>query len=215
MSGDVQVRFCERRGVRFPPATLQIIGVAGHPVVRLAVASARRALHPIAHLLPRSNEMLVERAQRDVGHQGRENPTLRCARQLRFEATVLGHDPGLQERLNERKYAFVRDPPSHPVQNGRVVKLVEARFDVCLHNPLIRAAREVVHLGDRVLRPASRPKPVGARLEIDLEDRLQHQLYRRLHDPIADCCDPQPAELPAALGDHPFTDRQWSVAPGP
>jgi hypothetical protein len=72
-----------------------------------------------------------------------------------------------------------------------------------------------MHLGDRVLRPASRPEPIGARLKVDLEDRLQHQLHRRLHDPIADRCDPEPAELPATLGDHPLPDRQQPVAPCP
>ena len=65
------------------------------------------------------------------------NPALRCACQLRFKVTVLGHDPGLQERLDERQHASVCDPPSHSIQNGRVVKLVETRLDVGLHNPLV------------------------------------------------------------------------------
>jgi hypothetical protein len=128
---------------------------------------------------------------------------------------VLGHDPGLQERLDERQNTFVCDPPSHSIQNGRVVELIETRLDVSLHDPLIRAGREVLHLGDRVLRPASRPEPIRARLKIDLEDRFQHQLDRCLNDPITDCRDPQPTELPAVLGDHPLPDRQRPVASGP
>ena len=193
----------------------KVIGVADHPVVRLAVASSLGALSLIAHLLPCVGEVLVERRQRDIGHQGREDPALRGAGDLRLEDAVAVHDPGLQERLDERQDPLVGDPPSHPVQNGRVRELVKARRDVGLHDPLIRAAREVLHLGDRVLCPASGPKPIRTRLKIDLEDRFQHQLHGRLHDPVTDCCDPETTELPVRLGDHPLADRQRSVAPGP
>lgn len=55
-----------------------------------------------------------------------------------------------------------------------------------------------MHLGDRVLRSASRPEPIRARLKVDLEDRLQHQLERGLHNPVADRRDPQATQLAAA-----------------
>src|SRR5215207_7084636 len=58
-----------------------------------------------------------------------------------------------------------------------------------------------MNLGDRVLRPASGPEPVRARLEVGLEDRLQRQLEGGLHDPVADRRNPQPRQLAAALGD--------------
>ena len=56
-------------------------------------------------------------------------------------------------------------------------------------------------LGDGVLRSALGAKAVAARLEVRLEDRLEHQLERGLHDPVGDGRDPQPADLPAPLGD--------------
>jgi hypothetical protein len=70
-----------------------------------------------------------------------------------------------------------------------------------------------MNLGDRVLGPAPRPKPVGARLEVGLEDRLQHQLEGGLHDPVADRRDPQSAQPAAALGDQPLLDRLRPEAP--
>ena len=71
-----------------------------------------------------------------------------------------------------------------------------------------------MNLGDRVLGPASRPKPVRARLEVGLEDRLQHQLEGGLHDPVADRRYPQPTQLAAALGDQTLLDRFRPKAPG-
>ena len=71
-----------------------------------------------------------------------------------------------------------------------------------------------MNLGDRVLRPAPGPKPVGARLEVGLEDRLQHQLEGGLHDPVADRRDAQPTLLAAALGDQTLPDRCRPKAPG-
>jgi hypothetical protein len=72
----------------------------------------------------------------------------------------------------------------------------------------------VVHLGDRVLRPASRPEPVGARLKVSLEDRLQHQLEGGLHNSVADRRNSQPAQLTAELGDQTLLDRHRPIASG-
>jgi hypothetical protein len=44
----------------------------------------------------------------------------------------------------------------------------------------------VVDLGDRVVGAPLGPEPVGDRLEAGLEDRFQHQLERRLDDPVRD-----------------------------
>ena len=43
--------------------------------------------------------------------------------------------------------------------------------------------------------PAAGAEPVGAREEIRLENRLQHQLQGRLDHPVADRADPQAAAL--------------------
>ena len=74
-----------------------------------------------------------------------------------------------------------------------------------------------MNLGDRVLAPASRPKPVGAGLKVGLKDRLQHQLEGGLNHPVAQSGHPKATELirPTALVDQPFSDRQRPEAPRP
>ena len=72
-----------------------------------------------------------------------------------------------------------------------------------------------MHLGDRVLGSASRPVAVGARLEVDLEDRLEHQLEGGLDDAIRDRRDPEPTALAAALGNRLLPNRPRPVAARP
>ncbi len=90
-----------------------------------------------------------------------------------------------------------------------VVEGVETRLDVRVQHPPIAAGAEQVDLSDRVVRPPPGPEPIGDRHEVGLEDRFQHQLQRRLHHPVSDGGDAQPAHLPApaGLGDHAFTYR--------
>jgi hypothetical protein len=166
-----------------------------------------------SHLLPGLGEVLVQRRQRDVGQQRGEDPALWGAGDRPLKATLLGQDPGVEERLDERQHALVFDPVAHAVHQGRVVDPVKARLDVGLDHPLICAGSEVVHLGDRVLRPASRSEPVGARLEVGLEDRLQHQLKGGLNDAIGHGRDPEATAFAAALRDRPLPDRHRPVAP--
>src|ERR1700745_1606154 len=59
--------------------------------------------------------------------------------------------------------------------------------------------------------PTPGTEPVGARVEIRLEDRLQHQLQGRLDHPVADRADPQAAALGRAwFGDQPLP--RWQRA---
>ena len=92
---------------------------------------------------------------------------------------------------------------------------VETGFDIPLHDPLIRAGSEVVHLGHRIMSPAVRAEPVGAREKIHLENRLQHQLQGSLGDPVTDGRDPQVADLAARLGNRSPPDRQGLEGAGP
>ena len=56
-------------------------------------------------------------------------------------------------------------------------------------------------LGDGVLGSALRAEAIRAWLEVRLEDRLEHQLQRGLHDPVGGRRDPQAADLARRLGD--------------
>jgi hypothetical protein len=116
---------------------------------------------------------------------------------------LFGEDPGPQERLHPSQDTLVPDPTSHPAHQGRVVDLIEARRDVRLEHPLVVTGRrsEVVDLSDSVPGSALRTKPVAARVEIRLEDRLEHQLQRGLHDPVTGRRDPETTDLARRLGD--------------
>ena len=67
-----------------------------------------------------------------------------------------------------------------------------------------------MNLGDRVLSSPLGAEPVRDRLEIGLEDRLQHQLQRSLNDPIRNSRDAELSQLsrPAGLGNLAFPHRQ-------
>ena len=58
---------------------------------------------------------------------------------------------------------------------------------------------------------ASGPESVRGRAEVRLEDRLEHELGRRLHDPVAHRRDAQASELPRALRDQPLTRGQRTI----
>ena len=137
-----------------------------------------------------------------------------CRYGIPFDA-ILTEDAGLQERRHQRQHAPVSDPSTHPAHQGPVVDLIEAGRDVRVDHPLIRAAGEVVNLGDRVLGPAPGTEAVRVRREIRLEDRLQHELERSLDHPVPDGRDAQPATLATGLGDHPLPHRERPEGPGP
>ena len=143
----------------------------------------------------------------------RQNPALRGARKRLFLAAQLGQDPGLEERLDERHDALVRDSGSQPILNGDMRDFVEARLDVCFENPLIGVGREHVYLGDRVVRSASGSEPVGAGFEVGLEDRLEHRLEGSLDHAVAEGGHAKSTELSSALGYQPLLDRQRPKAP--
>ncbi len=67
---------------------------------------------------------------------------------------------------------------------------------------------------DRALWSALRGEAVGARPEVRLEDRLEHQLQRGLHDPVCDSRDPQRTDSATRLGDrllpHPLRNEPAS-----
>jgi site-specific DNA recombinase len=140
---------------------------------------------------------------------GRKDSTLRHPGVVIAQRPVLAEDAGLEERLDQGQDAFVRDAVAQPVHQGRMRDLIEARRDVTLDDPLIRAARQVSGLGDRVMSPPTGAKAVAARQEVRLQDRLQHQGQGRLDHPVGDGGDPQPALFTARLRDHPFPHRHW------
>jgi hypothetical protein len=56
-----------------------------------------------------------------------------------FFLAVQGHDPGFEERLDQRQHPLVLDPSPHPVHQGDVPDFIEARSDVGLQYPAVVA----------------------------------------------------------------------------
>ena len=90
----------------------------------------------------RLGDVLVQHRQGHVAEQRREDRPLRGTGVGFPHDAVLGEDARLQERLHQGQDAFVPDPSPHPVHQGRMRDLVEAGFDVALHDPLVGAGGE-------------------------------------------------------------------------
>src|ERR1700753_1881044 len=98
----------------------------------------------------------------------------------------LGKDPGFEERLHQCQHALVLNSLSHAIHQGRVVNGVKTCLDISVEHPTISSGAKQVNLSDRVLSAPLGPKPIGDRLETGLKNWLQHQLQRRLNNPISD-----------------------------
>lgn len=79
------------------------------------------------------------------------------------------HDPGLQERFDQRQNPLVLDPMPYPFHQRRVPDFIETRLDVGFQHPLMRVTGQKMDLGDCVLGSAVRSKPIRARFEIRLK----------------------------------------------
>src|SRR6266568_1324899 len=121
-------------------------------------------------------------------------------------------DPGFQERLHQRAHPLVLDPPPYPVEEWGMPDLIETGFDIGFQDPVIGSepGRQVVDLGDRVLRAPVRAKPIRARQEIRLENGFEYQFQTGLDHPICDSGNSKFSELPRrSFRDHhlPHLDR--------
>jgi hypothetical protein len=122
---------------------------------------------------------------------------------------LFGEDTCREEGRDQTQDPLVPDSSAHPVHQGPVVDLVEARRDVRFEHPLVRPIGrcEVEDLGDRVLRPAPRPEAVRGRRKVRLEDRLEHQLERRLHNPVGGRRYPEATDLARRFRDRLLPHR--------
>jgi site-specific DNA recombinase len=68
---------------------------------------------------------------------GRDNRTLRGTGAGFLQRAVLGEDARLQERLHQGQNAVIPDASPDPLHESGMRDLVEAGFDVALHDPLI------------------------------------------------------------------------------
>ena len=196
----------------------EVVGIADDPPGWQPELTTPMPLIGGAHLrarLPRRHHVLIEHAKRDVGQQRGQDASLRGAGVGLLEIAGLCHDPGLQEGLHQRHDAFVLHPCPDPVQQDGVIDHVEARLDVGVQHPVVALGAEAVDVGHGVMSPPLRSEPIRDRQEVGLEDRLQHQLQRRLDHPVRDRGNAEFAQLPrpARFRNHPLTHRQRPERP--
>jgi hypothetical protein len=126
--------------------------------------------------------------------------------------------PRAEKLSHQPEHAFVGYPTAQLSQKQSVMDAPETVFDVSLDHPLVTSGRvdEVPHFFDGVLCSAPGPETVRGRSEIGLEDRLQHEHQRHLHDPVGKSGDAELAHLPRpALEDRVLAHRQRRVGARP
>ena len=170
----------------------EVVRITDEPPASEALCLAVGALPAGAHLLmPLPGEMVVQRRQGDIGEQRRENSALRRPGQSVFPVSEFGEDPGFEERFHQRAYPLILDPHPEAIHQSRMRDFIETGFDIALQYPLVIAGPggEEVDLGNGVLRAPVRAEPVRARLEIRLEDGLEHQFQACLDHAVGDSGD--------------------------
>ncbi len=136
--------------------------------------------HPIA-VVP----CPVQPVQVDVAHDGADHPALRGAGVRTPDLTVL-HHPCPQHRAQQLQDRLVTDAFLYRLHQLLMRNRGKAARDVRLdHPPAAPRALVNEHLQGILLRPP-RAEPEADRQEACLEDRLEHDLHRGLHDPVTD-----------------------------
>ena len=125
------------------------------------------------------------------------HPALRGARHRAPHRAML-HHPRAQERAQQREQAPVTDAFLNRGHQPRVRNRAETVGHVRLGHPQIPPEGLIQEHLQPVVRRALRAEPERARQKIRFEDRLEHDLHRGLHDPVADS-----------------RNRQWPAFPGP
>ncbi len=117
MSGDVQVRFCERRGVRFPPATHRGIGLGTRVPVHCAAAG--KAL--LARLPAAGQQALITELR--LTRRTRKTITAKTALRVELERIVAEDGVAIEdEELSAGRRAIAAAVMD---QEGRPIAAVE------------------------------------------------------------------------------------------
>jgi hypothetical protein len=79
----------------------------------------------------------------------------------------------------------IRDPLPHRREKQTVVEVIKEPTNVGINDPPPTPPESRPNALSGLKGRALRPKTEGASGEVGLEDRLDHELHSRLHDPIA------------------------------
>jgi site-specific DNA recombinase len=119
---------------------------------------------------------------------GRDHTPLRGAGHATPQRPAL-HHPGPQQRADQGENSLVADAFLNRLHQTAVWNRLKTTRDAGFHYPAATPPGLVnEHLKGIVRRPP-RAEPEAARQEVCLEDRLEHDLQRGLHDTVADSRD--------------------------
>ena len=91
--------------------------------------------------------------------------------------------------------------------------MIEELFDVDIDHPALPRDRIVPDLSHRIVRAASRPKPIASIAEPRFPDRPQHLQQQLLDEAVQDGRDPQLPAFAVRLRYLDFPDRRRRVGP--
>src|SRR6185503_14292209 len=123
---------------------------------------------------------LVERMEKDVGQQRRDDSTLRCSRRC-ISDVHLFHHPRFQKGSYQLQHLSVRDSAIDLLEQLFVVDVVEETGDISVHYPTLPGSQGRLQPLTRRVGRASGPKAVAPDLKLALEDRLYQRSQRLLH----------------------------------
>jgi len=136
------------------------------------------------------------------------------SRGLRLPLIVGFNDGGVQPSLDEGQDRSVHDPHAQALEQLIVRNRIEVALQVCVVYFAPARLDLLPDLGESVVRRAARTEPVRAVDEVCLEDRLQNQKHRHLHNPVPNGRNAQ-RSLPAVrLGYIDAFHRLWPIATG-
>ena len=152
---------------------------------------------------------LLDDAEGDIREQGRENSALGRAGIATDECAVR-ENACLEECDDQAVHLRVSDPAAYPIHQAMVADVVEAPFDVSLHDPLVWEPRFPTFLEilgsqqhpkmlQRSVDRLSRSEAVRDGEEVRLEHRLQDVLQCCLNHPVFRGGNSQGAKLPALV----------------
>ena len=155
---------------------------------------------------------LVDGRQIDVGQYRRDDAALRGTRDGVADG-AFDQDAGFQKGEHEPQDLAVLDAVSHPLHQQVMVDGVEATLDVAFDHIAVSDGAACVRMQltldfrQRVMGASTAPEAIRGRIEVRLEDWLQHELQSHLYQAIFERGNPQWPNLAwlARLRDKPLS----------
>ena len=128
-------------------------------------------------------QLPVELVEHDVRQQGRQRPALRRPFIHRTHQPVFHHS-GLQKRPDQLQQPLVANPFCDLCHQFVVIDPVEELLQIQIHHPAIACGDILLRRCHRLMRRASRPKPVAVIGKRPVPLALQHLHHRLLDESI-------------------------------